>query len=96
MPEASGPDAVWVAAVHAGATDQVPLGAAVVIDQARVLTCAHVVTTPAGEVLSPLWVALPMADDPDQRVEVHRFGSRRSGPRGTTRSTWRFWFWRCC
>src|SRR5579875_3601119 len=52
----------WVAAVHATEHDFVPLGAAVVIDDRRLLTCAHVV---AGEgcARGPLWVAFPKAEN---------------------------------
>jgi len=51
-----------VAAVHATEHDFVPLGAAVVIDDRRLLTCAHVV---AGEgcARGPLWVAFPKAEN---------------------------------
>ncbi|HEX2810752.1 MAG TPA: serine protease, partial [Kineosporiaceae bacterium] len=59
----------WVAAIHASDDDFEPLGTGVVIDQTRVLTCAHVVAGwPAS---GPLWVAFPMADDPlDARRRV--------------------------
>ncbi len=49
----------WVAAIHASRDDYVPLGAAVVIDERRVLTCEHVVS---GR--PQLWVAFPKADNP--------------------------------
>ena len=56
-------DARWVGAVHASAEDFTPLGTAVVIDDRRVLTAAHVVKV-SGKVCPTLWVAFPMADDP--------------------------------
>ena len=52
----------WVAAVHASESDFAPLGTAVVIDQRRALTCAHVVTS-EGVRRDPLWVAFPKADE---------------------------------
>ena len=55
--------ATWVAAVHASAKDFAPLGAAVVIDDRRALTSAHVVRV-SGAVRPELWVAFPMAEDP--------------------------------
>jgi WD40 repeat protein len=54
----------WVAAIHGSETDFKPLGAGVVIDARRVLTCAHVVVSADGTTLSPLWVAFPKAEDP--------------------------------
>src|SRR5689334_17539633 len=58
----------WVAAIHASEKDLEPLGAAVVVDVRRVLTCAHVVM-PEGAVLEPLWVAFPKTEDcPRRRV----------------------------
>ncbi|MDQ3990473.1 MAG: serine protease, partial [Actinomycetota bacterium] len=56
-------DMTWVAAVHASKDDFSPLGAAVVIDDRRVLTSAHVVRV-SGQVRPELWVAFPMAEDP--------------------------------
>src|SRR5579859_5034535 len=64
----------WVAAVHSSQDDFQPIGAGVVIDATRVLTCAHVVTSDAGgmhgpKIREPLWVAFPKADDcPRRRV----------------------------
>jgi len=49
----------WVVAVHASRDDYSPLGAAVVIDERRVLTCEHVVRD-----RPQLWVAFPKADNP--------------------------------
>ncbi len=59
---ARGPaERTWVAAVHRSERDHLPLGAGVVIDERRVLTCARVVTE-NGKVMDPLpWVAFPMA-----------------------------------
>jgi hypothetical protein len=48
----------WVAAVYASSTGGAPLGSGVVIDERRVLTCAHVV--PAGD--GEIWVAFPTRD----------------------------------
>ena len=56
----------WVAAVHASENDFEPLGAGVVIDMDRVLTCAHVVMT-GGAVREELWVAFPKADNCPRR-----------------------------
>ena len=54
----------WIAAVHRSERDRLPLGTGVVIDERRVLTCAHVVTED-GKVIDPLpWVAFPMAGPP--------------------------------
>lgn len=49
----------WVAAVHASADDYAPVGAGVVIDERRVLTCEHVVSGRAR-----LRVAFPKAGNP--------------------------------
>jgi hypothetical protein len=46
-----------------------PLGAAVVIDEQRILTCAHVVLT-NGSVRDPLWVAFPKAVWTGKRCQV--------------------------
>jgi WD40 repeat protein len=63
------PADTWVAAVHSSEGDFEPLGAAVVVDTTRVLTCAHVVTSSDGTVRQPLWVAFPKADEcPRRRV----------------------------
>ncbi len=48
MADTAPPTATWVAAVHASAEDFAPLGTAVVIDDRRVLTAAHIVNTSAG------------------------------------------------
>ncbi|MGH8878931.1 MAG: AAA family ATPase, partial [Stackebrandtia sp.] len=55
------PEDMWTAAVHAGES-RVPLGAAVVVDERRLLTSAHVVTSRNGTVLERLWVTFPKAD----------------------------------
>src|SRR5262249_35256342 len=58
-----------VAAVHAAEDDADPIGAAVAIDDSRVLTCAHVVISAEGVVREPLWVSFPKADGwPRRRV----------------------------
>jgi WD40 repeat protein len=53
----------WVAAIHASSGDGMPNGSGVVIDDRRVLTCAHVVMKD-GTALDEIWVAFPMADPP--------------------------------
>ena len=55
------PADVWVAAVHASEDDVDPIGAAVVVDANRVLTCAPVVASEDGTVREPLWVSFPKA-----------------------------------
>src|SRR6266540_9172 len=54
------PSDPWTVAIHRSATDQSPLGSGVVIDSARVLTCAHVVRQ-EGQWRDELWVAFPKA-----------------------------------
>ncbi|HEX8347866.1 MAG TPA: trypsin-like peptidase domain-containing protein [Actinoplanes sp.] len=56
------PESSWAVAVHLSEDDRHPIGAGVVIDDRRVLTCAHV----AGprDQRRRLWVAFPMADTP--------------------------------
>jgi len=56
------PTDVWVAAVHEHEGDANPIGAAVVVDADRLLTCAHVVVRADGKVQEPLWVSFPKAD----------------------------------
>jgi WD40 repeat protein len=55
----------WVAAIHTSAQGGAPVGGGVVIDERRVLTCAHVVM-PGGVPLAAdaIWVAFPKADPP--------------------------------
>ncbi len=56
----------WVAAIHASEQDFRPIGAALVLDARRVLTCAHVVViSEEGQVSvrDPLWVSFPMVAD---------------------------------
>ena len=52
------PDDVWTVAIHNSATDFTPVGAGVVIDSCRVLTCAHVVA-PGGQRRPAMWVSFP-------------------------------------
>jgi hypothetical protein len=69
------PEAVWVAAVHTGESDEQPLGAAVLVDADRLLTCAHVVCDgagPAGRVRPSLWVGFPTSEDPYHRLQVRK------------------------
>ena len=59
----------WVAAIHCSEHDFEPLGAGVVVDATRVLTCAHVALSGDGTVREPLWVAFPKGDGcPRRRV----------------------------
>ena len=58
----------WVAAIHASVHDHSPLGAAVVVDSRRLLTCAHLVLTAEGQILSPLWVSFPKATSRGRRL----------------------------
>ncbi|MGH3914556.1 MAG: trypsin-like peptidase domain-containing protein, partial [Pseudonocardiaceae bacterium] len=63
MAGTAAPNPTWIAAIHKSAEDFAPLGTAVVIDERRVLTSAHVVAASGG--LRPeLWVVFPMAEDP--------------------------------
>jgi hypothetical protein len=55
-----------------------PLGAAVVIDEERVLTCAHVVIS-GRATREPLWIAFPKADNP-QRFKVAAVKTAHSPP----------------
>jgi WD40 repeat protein len=59
----------WVAAIHESRADYAPLGAGIVIDARRVLTCAHVVR----DVAAP-WVSFPKASTGDS-------GARRMAER---------------
>ena len=62
-------DTTWQAAVHASAGDNEPIGAAVVVDTDKLLTCAHVVVSADGTARRPLWVSFPMTDGvPRRRV----------------------------
>ena len=57
----------WVGAVHLTKHDFEPIGAALVLDARRVLTCAHVVVVSQDgqvRVRDPLWVSFPKAADP--------------------------------
>ncbi len=60
----------WVGAIHATESDHSPLGAAVVIDARRVLTCAHVVLTASDERPGALWVSFPKAATRERRRVV--------------------------
>ena len=50
----------WTAAIHNSESDFSPLGTGLVVDDRRILTCAHVVV-PGGKRRDPLWVAFPKA-----------------------------------
>jgi WD40 repeat protein/DNA-binding SARP family transcriptional activator len=59
----------WVAAVHASEDDVDPVGAAVMIDARRALTCAGVAVVGDGSLREPLWVSFPKVDGwPRRRV----------------------------
>jgi len=53
----------WIAAVHASESDLHPLGAALVIDKNRLITCAHVVAGEGATTRDELWVAFSNAAD---------------------------------
>ena len=61
MPRAAPPYLSWIASIHASRTATAPLGMAVVIDERRLLTSAHVVMT-SGRPREGLWVAFPMCE----------------------------------
>ena len=54
------PSDPWTAAIHASEDDFAPIGTGLVIDERRILTCAHV-AVPGGKRRDPLWVAFPKA-----------------------------------
>ena len=63
-------DDSWVAAVHASETDDSPLGCGIVIDEYRILTCAHVAgrkvqtgSSLAWTANASIWVAFPKAEE---------------------------------
>lgn len=62
----SPPERPWAAAIHASIDDYQPFGSGVVIDDHRVLTCAHVVDRDGD-----LWIAFPLAGV-SQRVLVEQ------------------------
>ena len=62
MPRAAPPYLSWIASIHASQTATAPLGMAVVIDERRLLTSAHVVVTSGGVREEGLWVAFPMCE----------------------------------
>ena len=64
------PMQAWVAAIHLSETDLSPLGAAVVIDDYRLLTCRHVIASGNGQ--ARLWIAFPKAPDVLYRRRVAR------------------------
>lgn len=55
-------DQSWVAALHTSEDQVGPIGTAVVIDEHRVLTSAHVLRQEGKWLPLPLWVSFPMAD----------------------------------
>jgi WD40 repeat protein len=70
------PDAdVWVAAIHAAHDDYEPLGSGVVLDDYRILTCAHVLEgMPEIDGVPVAWVAFPKAEEnaAEERRQVTR------------------------
>jgi WD40 repeat protein len=67
----------WVAAIHASADDYEPIGSGIVLDDRRILTCAHV-----AEATAALWVSFPKADgdaaEARRRVERVRYPRSRA------------------
>jgi len=61
VPRAAPPYLSWIASIHASQTATAPLGMAVVIDERRLLTSAHVVVA-SGRVREGLWVGFPMCE----------------------------------
>ncbi|MFJ5875146.1 AAA family ATPase [Streptomyces sp. NPDC093088] len=60
----------WVAAVHLTESDDEPLGSGFLIDEHRVLTCAHVACPPWSREQT-LWVAFPKSEQlMDRRIAV--------------------------
>jgi hypothetical protein len=54
----------WVAAVHASPHDFAPLGSGIVLDDRRILTCAHVIAgLPESDGAPEAWVAFPKAEE---------------------------------
>ena len=69
------PNDSWTVAIHAGRSDDKPLGAGVVIDATRVLTCAHVLQHQSGQWRDEVWVAFPKTDVPvGERRPVASYG----------------------
>jgi WD40 repeat protein len=58
----------WIAAVHASEHDRRPLGAAIVIDARRLLTCTHILVDHTGEVRDQLWVSFPAPAELGRRL----------------------------
>jgi hypothetical protein len=67
----------WVIAVYASEDDYEPLGGGFVLDERRVLTCAHVVDGPR------IWIGFPKVDGggSDRRVPWSGWCSRPPGRR---------------
>jgi hypothetical protein len=54
----------WVAAIHASPDDFEPLGAGIVLDHRRILTCVHVVAgLPEAGGMPAVWAAFPKAEE---------------------------------
>lgn len=69
---------LWVASLHDRAEGGNVLGSGVVIDEWRVLTCAHVVFDPeTGRPRDHIWVALPFAGD---LMDEHVLDRPATGP----------------
>ena len=60
----------WTVAIHASETDWTPLGAGVLIDDRRILTCAHVIKSCTVE--DGVWVAFPKVDHVADRRHATR------------------------
>lgn len=89
MADAVPPCATWIAAIPATVEDVTPLGTAVVIDDRRVLTSAHMVKVDKRVVLTGLWVAYPMSEDPSApRRRVRGSGWPRTRWRNLPWSSW--------
>jgi len=74
------PADTWVAAVHASEDDLDPIGAAVMVDASRALTCAHVAVLADGVLPEALWVSFPKVDGwPRRRVESVTVAPSSSG-----------------
>jgi hypothetical protein len=72
------PSRLWVASLHDRSEGGKVLGSGVVIDESRVLTCAHVVLdSETGASRGQVWVALPFAGD---LMDGHVLDRSATGP----------------
>jgi WD40 repeat protein len=66
-------DDSWIVAIHRSHDDPAPIGSGLLIDEHRVLTCAHVVRSYAGGQARDLWVAFPKSNVlMSRRIAVRR------------------------